>query len=141
MRTFKAAMLASVMGVMPAMGMAAQPATLHDRLQAAYVADPSPVYLPEGREQLKALYEEALRTKNLPPEDRVRATLLYAVAVNEKGDAEAGLGLATDAEAFLQKTGQADSMLMGEVLRDKSIYQTLSGQVEAALETQAAALC
>ncbi|HTN39885.1 MAG TPA: CHAT domain-containing tetratricopeptide repeat protein [Asticcacaulis sp.] len=140
MCAFKVVMLASVMVVMPAMGMAAQPASLHDRLQAAYVADPSPVYLPEGQAQLKALYEEALRTKNLPPEDMVRATLLYAVAVNEKGDAEAGLGLATDAEAFLQKTGQADSMLMGEVLRDKSIYQTLSGQVEAALETQAAAL-
>lgn len=137
-RKLKGAMLASAMLLMPVM--AAAGTSLHDRLQAAYVADPSPVYLPEGQAQLKALYDEALRTKGLPPEDTVRAMLLYAVAVNEKGDAEAGLGLATDAEALLRKTGRADSDLMGEVLRDKSVYQTLSGQVEAALETQTAAL-
>jgi CHAT domain-containing protein len=140
MRLFACSAVLSAALLCPITGMAKPAQTLHARIEAAYTGDPSPVYLPEGIGQLKALYDEARTVKNIAPDDRVRAIQMYAQALNEKGDAATALTLISGAIALQQKAGRTDTALTGDILRDKGSYQMLSNDPQGALETQGQAL-
>ena len=113
---------------------------LHARIEAAYTADVSPAYLPDGIDAMSRLYRDALATKKLAPEDKVKAALLYAIALWEKGDAKEPLRLATDAVATLTAARKEDTALMGDTLKDLSVYQAGSGDVAGSLATKYRAL-
>ncbi len=119
----------------------AQPAaTTHDRVTAAYNADPSIIYLPDGLDRLKQLNAEVQVAKDATPDDRATAALLYAQALYEKNDSKTALAIVTAAIEQLNAAHGDDSARMGEMLRDQSIYMVAEGDIEAALVIKQRAL-
>ena len=113
---------------------------LHTRIEAAFTADVSPAYLPDGVDTMGRLYRDALATKTAVPEDKVKAALLYAIALWEKGDAKEPLKLASDSVAILKAARKNDTALMGQALKELSVYQAGSGDVLGSLDTKQHAL-
>lgn len=114
--------------------------TTHDRVTAAYNADPSIIYLPDGLDRLKQLNDEVKAAKDATPDDRATAALLYAQALYEKNDSKTALAVVTAAIDQLTAVQGDDSARMGEMLRDQSIYMVAEGDIEAALVVKQRAL-
>ena len=136
----KALLLSVAVTYLTSAGATAAPLDLRTRIEKAFMADLSPANLPDGVDTMGKLYRDALAAKTLSPESKVKATLLYALALWEKGRSKEALALATDAVGLMAAAHQADTALMGEALLQLSIYQAGSADVENSLKTKQQAL-